>query len=312
MKAFHEVRLYNSNFMVWCSSYTNMSFLSHWHKEIELIFVREGSANISVANQNFIAHAGDLIICDSGSIHYSDSYQMENVLDFIIFDPGIVHSVGQYNRFENPLITKERLTKTQLSSVVDRLFSDVSQELHDKNAYYEEIVKGLLREFWYKAKRNFPQIDPLKQNGKRADIENQMQHLLSYLEAHYQENIPLKDAARKLNFSESYFSRCFKKYTGINFIVYMNILRIENAIHKLQNSSESIAQIALDCGYNDLRTFNRAFRQFTSLSPSDFRKQKNLGTYTITFHNRKTSKQELVENDSFVVKKNNSKLYENL
>ena len=309
MKAFHEIRQYDSDFMVWCSSYTNMSFLSHWHKEIELIFVREGSAKISVADHSFVAHEGDLIICDSECIHYSDSYQMNNILDFIVFDPGIVISLGQYFRFINPLLKREEIKEKGLTAFVDKLFLEIPEELKKKDTYYQEIVRGLLFEFWYKAKRSFPSIDPSKQTGKRYDIENMLQQLITYLENHYYENIPLSVAAEKMNFSQCYFSRCFKKYTGVNYITYVNILRIENAIYRLQNSSDKIASIALDCGFTELRTFNRVFRQFTSLTPSDFRRRKDLGGYSISFRNRKTPKHELVENDSFVVVKNNKKLY---
>ena len=39
MKAFHEVRNYDSDYMVWHSRYENVGFLAHWHKEIELIYV---------------------------------------------------------------------------------------------------------------------------------------------------------------------------------------------------------------------------------------------------------------------------------
>ena len=44
MKAFHEVRNYRSDFMVWQCAYTNISFLAHWHQEIELVYLRSGSA----------------------------------------------------------------------------------------------------------------------------------------------------------------------------------------------------------------------------------------------------------------------------
>ena len=39
MKAFHEVRNYTSDFMVWHKQYENISFIAHWHREIELIYV---------------------------------------------------------------------------------------------------------------------------------------------------------------------------------------------------------------------------------------------------------------------------------
>ncbi len=55
MKAFHEIRSYDSDFMVWHSSYQNISFLAHWHKEIELIYVRSGSCRLNITDRTFTA-----------------------------------------------------------------------------------------------------------------------------------------------------------------------------------------------------------------------------------------------------------------
>ena len=90
MKAFHEVRNYNSDLMVWYSGYENISFVAHWQKEIELVYIRSGEASFHVADQSFTAHAGDLVVCESGQIHYSDSYNTKNHLDFLIFDTNLI------------------------------------------------------------------------------------------------------------------------------------------------------------------------------------------------------------------------------
>ena len=95
MKAFHEIRNYNSDLMVWHSGYENISFVAHWQKEIELVYVRSGEASFHVADQSFTAHAGDLVICESGQIHYSDSYTSQNHLDFLIFDTNIIYDAVQ-------------------------------------------------------------------------------------------------------------------------------------------------------------------------------------------------------------------------
>ena len=83
MKAFHEVRNYNSDLMVWYCGYENISFVAHWQKEIELVFIRSGSASFHVADHSFTAHAGDLVICESGQIQYSDSYNTKIILIFL-------------------------------------------------------------------------------------------------------------------------------------------------------------------------------------------------------------------------------------
>ena len=74
MKAFHEVRNYTTDLMVWHRAYENISFVAHWHREIELLYIKRGSIRMQVTNHAFTAREGDLVVCDSGEIHYSDSY----------------------------------------------------------------------------------------------------------------------------------------------------------------------------------------------------------------------------------------------
>ena len=140
MKAFHEVRSYDSDFMVWHSNYENIGFLAHWHKEIELIYVRSGSCRLSITDVNFTAHAGDLAVCESGQIHYSDSHHMDNSLDFIIFDTSILGSLFENPHFVHPLVTKEELARYGLSDRLTGLIDTVSSELEEKKSYYQEVV----------------------------------------------------------------------------------------------------------------------------------------------------------------------------
>ena len=109
MKAFHEVRNYRSDFMVWQCAYTNISFLAHWHQEIELVYLRSGSARFCINEHNFTARAGDLVLIDTGDIHYSDSSEMKNELDFLIFDPSVVSPLYRHSNFAHPLITAKML-----------------------------------------------------------------------------------------------------------------------------------------------------------------------------------------------------------
>ena len=117
MKAFHEVRSYDSDFMVWHSSYEDISFLAHWHQEIEFIFVRSGSAHFSINEHDFTAHKGDLVVIDTGDFHYSDSSKMKNVLDFLIFDTSIISSLYHPSHFASPLVTAEELRVYGLSLI---------------------------------------------------------------------------------------------------------------------------------------------------------------------------------------------------
>lgn len=305
MKAFHEVRTYASDFMVWNSSYENISFLAHWHQEIEFIFVRSGSAHLSINDDTFTAHEGDLVIIDTGDFHYSNSSEMKNRLEFIIFDTSIMSSLYHHSYFQHPLVTAKQLKEYGLTKEVLDLFQTVSAELQQKQPYYQEIVKGALRAFWYRLKRNHPRSDSeLQSHSKRATMLYDMQQLLSYMEEHYAETIPLSFAAEKMGFSESHFSKVFKKLIGINYITYLNMVRIEKAATELKTTSRKVTDIALGSGFNNIRTFNRTFKEITGYTPSQFMDLKDPDSYNLTYYKRKSSEQEFVENDSLTLVKN--------
>lgn len=229
MKAFHEVRNYRSDFMVWQCAYTNISFLAHWHQEIELVYLRSGSARFCINEHNFTARAGDLVLIDTGDIHYSDSSEMKNELDFLIFDPSVVSPLYRHSNFAHPLITAKTLENWGLTRELANLFKTTHTELAAQKPYYQEIVTATLRSFWYRLRRVLPREAPETAGNRRSHMLEEMQQLLAYMDTHYGEDITLSFAAEKMNFSESYFSRVFKRLMGINFVTYLNMIRVEHA-----------------------------------------------------------------------------------
>ncbi len=305
MKAFHEVRNYDSDYMVWHSRYENIGFLAHWHKEIELIYVRSGSCLLSITDQTFLAQAGDLAICESGMIHYSDSHGMDNSLDFIIFDTSILGPIFQNPGFIHPLVTKDELAACGLSAPLSALIDTVSRELEQKKPFYQEVVSSSIQAFWALLKRCHPRNDAEHlPDDRRSRMLQELQELLSYIEEHYADNITLEYAASRMNFSDSHFSRTFKKLMGINFVTYLNLVRVEQAASQLRNTEKKITDVALSCGFNNIRTFNRVFKDITGYTPSEFLLLSDPDIYKRTYYNRRSAEQEFVEHDSLTLVKN--------
>lgn len=306
MKAFHEVRSYKSDFMVWQSGYRNISFLAHWHQEIELIYIHSGSARFSINEHNFTAYAGDLVIIDTGDFHYSSSSEMKNELEFLIFDPSIISPLYQHSNFSHPLIKAETLLVHGLSPMLPQLFSGIHQELSERRPYYQEIITAELRSFWYQLRRFLPR-DPQNQAlSRRSHLLEDMQSLLAYMDTHYSENLTLSFAASKMNLSDSYFSRLFKRLLGTNFVTYLNMLRIEHAITDLKTSNRKVTDVALTCGFNNIRTFNRVFKEMTGYTPSQFLSLDDPDSLNLSYYKRKSSHQEFVEDDSLTLVRNDS------
>jgi AraC-like DNA-binding protein len=69
----------------------------------------------------------------------------------------------------------------------------------------------------------------------------------------------------------TYFSDFFHKKAGLTFSTWLQFLRIGKALELLRRENCSITEVASGSGFNDLSTFQKAFRKWTSLTPSEFK-----------------------------------------
>ena len=94
------------------------------------------------------------------------------------------------------------------------------------------------------------------------------------METNFHERISIADAARICGFSESHFMKYFKAHMAVSFTEYLNDYRLTIAARLLLSSSDSIGNIAVDTGFDNLSYFNRIFKKKYHCTPSEFREQK--------------------------------------
>jgi transcriptional regulator GlxA family with amidase domain len=85
--------------------------------------------------------------------------------------------------------------------------------------------------------------------------------------------VHLSDAARYFGMSEPAFSRFFKRNTGHGFVHYLNRMRVNRACDLLTGSDKPVTDVCFETGFNNLSNFNRQFRRFCGLPPSEYRRQ---------------------------------------
>lgn len=109
-------------------------------------------------------------------------------------------------------------------------------------------------------------------NGKVFDYYPRLNRLLEYVEQGYSGPIPLEKAASIAALESSYFSSYFHAKVGITFTEWLRQVRIEKAIELVKVSDLSVTEIAYEVGFADLRTFERAFKKRTQMTPIEFKK----------------------------------------
>jgi len=94
---------------------------------------------------------------------------------------------------------------------------------------------------------------------------------LEYMNQNFDKAITLNEVARLANMSDAAFSRFFKQRTGNTFIDSLTEIRLGHASRMLIDTTQSIAEIAYHCGFNNISNFNRIFKKKKSCTPKDFR-----------------------------------------
>ena len=110
------------------------------------------------------------------------------------------------------------------------------------------------------------------ENSDMADVTR-------YVQENFAENINLTSVAAHFGYSANYFSRYFKQKTGVNFIAYLNRVKIEEACRLLRAEEKlSVREIARRCGYNSPQQFIATFEKLVGMTPGAFQKMQLSGT----------------------------------
>lgn len=278
MKAFHENRTYHSTFPFTVIMSNDIDFLAHWHNDLEIVYVFEGSIRMGINSETRILKAGDMAICSSGDIHYYDSKDSSSKIMMVIFNPSLIGFPGGWPlnvRLTSPFMEKRiaiREEEVRINNRLSLILQELMDEYNQKLEYHEQVIIGLLHEWSGLILRHVPmdKINPQKDKRRITNMKI-MQGVLEYLDVNYMHPITLADAARQANMSLFYFSRFFKSLSGMSYIAYLSNIRVNQAEQLLLTTDKSILDIALECGFTNIRTFNRVFKQIKQRTPSELR-----------------------------------------
>ncbi|PHS51898.1 MAG: AraC family transcriptional regulator [Lutibacter sp.] len=87
-------------------------------------------------------------------------------------------------------------------------------------------------------------------------------------------NLTLLQLATELEISAHYLSQIINEKFNLNFFDYINQFRVEEVKAKINDpkfENYSLLGIALDSGFNSKSAFNRIFKKFTNLTPSQYK-----------------------------------------
>jgi len=248
----------------------------HFHPELEIVYVGDGSGKRHIGNHISYYNEGNLIFLGPNLPHLGFTDRLSGQHNEIVVQ--MKEDFLGSNFLEVPemkaiqqLFERSRLGLsfhgTTKKEVGERLERMTLLEGFDRLLAFLRVLEILANSTEYKI---------LNANGYALDVEVQdherINTIYQFVRKHFQREIPLSEIADEVNMTIPAFCRYFKKLTHKTFTHFVNEFRVVHACKLLSEQQLPISEVCFESGFNNLSHFNKSFRKITEKSPTEYRK----------------------------------------
>ena len=237
----------------------------HTHDYYHLFYVRQGPVDFPVGNEVYAMGDGEFILARPGTRHGMNEITVRTVRCY-----EVKFSVSSHR-------LERLLAALPLKLSRDSFVSALIQELVDESArgepaspaiasdYLLTLINYLYRHYGTHEEIHTSIIDTTGYSQVSRDI-------VHYLEAHYQQEVPLQEVADSLNLNKNYICSAFKRDSGMTIGGCLTVIRIRKAAELISFSDMNLSQVAEATGFTNLSHFNRIFKKVTGIPPGQYRR----------------------------------------
>lgn len=269
-------------FIVYPCKFTpsNSSCVTHWHEELEILFIEKGRGKFKVDLDCYELKEGDILIVKPSALH--SMHQIENTpceWSTIVFNLNMLNSSitdGCLIKYFAPILNNEH----QLPSLIisdSKGYNEIAGSIkgllncyNSKNIAFELRLKSQLFYFFSLLYENDlvlmkPSSPLTNETTKKIKI------ILNYIHENYMNELLMRDIANVCHFSEYYFMKFFKRHLGVTCTEYINAYRLHVASNLLNTTDTPITEISLETGFNSVSYFSKLFKEKFKVTPKEFK-----------------------------------------
>jgi AraC family L-rhamnose operon regulatory protein RhaS len=263
-----------------------------------IIMIKKGSGILSLNKESVIVSAPCVFYLNS----YDEVYVEKSIdLSFeeLLFSPTTIDraftvdaiyndssNLYKKNNFDlfllNPFLYKRDYFKGFVNLNLktfdrfDRLFDNITVSLTELKKFWRCRSRAILIEFLLLTQHTLTDHNPVEQDSLEG-ISELIKEVILHLHTFYDKKITIVDLANEFGTNRTTLSDKFKNETGLTINKYISKIRIDVSSTLLRETLLPIAEVAENCGYNDITHFNRTFKKVFEMTPSKYR-EKMFGT----------------------------------
>lgn len=265
----------------WLSSYTDMAALCHWHEDIEYINPKKGHMDYYINGEKIIIQENDALLVNARQMHYGFSNDKTDCFFICILFRLQLFCTNEEltGKYVQPIIDHPNLPYFYLHSICPeearliQMFNSIYECYEKKEPGFEMMILGTLAAFWV----GWYQLllpDLMHYHASSDENLSIQREMISFIYANYASKLSLNDIANAGNVCKSKCCKMFKKYLNRTPIEFLNAYRLEVSMRLLTDTSMSITEIALSCGFQSSSYYSEIFLQYKGCTPSHYRRKE--------------------------------------
>ncbi|MBQ9299358.1 MAG: helix-turn-helix transcriptional regulator [Clostridia bacterium] len=244
---------------------------AHWHMKYEIILPVEESYSAEVDNRRYEILPGEVLIIPSGVVH--EIFAPDQGLRYIIMvNHEVIYATEGLGGMQHLFYPCVHLRPGQgmPENAVEYLWQAI-REHADKNLLAQAAVTAWVRLFLIHVGRALFRSNAENQSEHRHQMNGSFLDIYAYITEHCSEKLTLEGVAAYSGYSKYHFSRIFKEHTGMSFYDFYLRQRLLLCRQLLSEMSLPITEVASRSGFGSLATFNRVFKQYEGVTPTQYR-----------------------------------------
>ena len=251
---------------------------AHWHFFVEILYITEGHGRVIVNGTILDLYKSDILFLFPRDVHSLDTIGREPFEYVVIkLDPAMIYDdpkdLFMFRHFRQLLAPlPPELQKLQhLPGYDHRELKEIHDLFINRPYQFDWLAKGLLFRFFHAY--SIYLHDHGFTIGVDSDSDSSIEGIapaFGYIHDNFTSPINAAKVAEHCHLSYSYFSRHFKKVTGISFTQYLNFIRITEAEKLLLEGNPSVTTVGYKVGFSDTSYFIRQFKNYKKMTPKKY------------------------------------------
>lgn len=238
------------------------------------IFVNEGEFNVRDQTERMLLNKETALLAKCMNYFYETNRKSGEEADNvavvgIMLYPDLTQELFEFDLNKSKHTVDYNLKQIQVNQLLEHYKESVSILLDNPELADEQFVKNKLREFVILMTKTV--MAPSEIDFLASMFKPNFATFEKVIQSNVFSDLSLNELAALCHMSLSSFKRKFKEVYEESPAKYITKMKINRAIGLLQNPDVRVSDIAFDLGYDSLTTFNRAFKEHTGKSPTEYR-----------------------------------------